>query len=149
MQRHMACRADLPTPCQLLANLCCCAALQSVDYSALIRGTFTGDNGLKGTVNRLPIERQFKLDNVKAVRPCVPWLLPLVALTAGQAVLASFLVMHSLLQLACSFACLAAPFCQQLRVCSWPLTPTPARLLCRSVARQTASKSPSCPQSLG
>eukprot|EP00891_Asterochloris_glomerata_P003150 jgi/Astpho2/3150/Aster-03429 len=41
--------------------------IDSVDYSALIRGTFTGDNGLKGTVNRLPIERQFKLDNVKAV----------------------------------------------------------------------------------
>ena len=74
MHRHMACQADLPTPCQLLANLFCCAALQSVDYSALIRGTFTGDNGLKGTVNRLPIERQFKLDNVKAVSPCIPWL---------------------------------------------------------------------------
>ena len=74
MKRHMACQAGQLTPSQLLANLCCCAALQSVDYSALIRGTFTGDNGLKGTVNRLPIERQFKLDNVKAVSPCNPWL---------------------------------------------------------------------------
>ena len=41
--------------------------LQTVGYSAMIREAFAGDKGLSGTVRRLPIERQFRLDNVKMV----------------------------------------------------------------------------------
>lgn len=41
--------------------------LESVDYSAHIREAFAGDRGLSGIVRKLPIERQFRLDNVKTV----------------------------------------------------------------------------------
>ncbi|KAL3150906.1 hypothetical protein ABBQ32_000657 [Trebouxia sp. C0010 RCD-2024] len=41
--------------------------LETVGYSAMIREAFAGDKGLSGIVRRLPIERQFRLDNVKMV----------------------------------------------------------------------------------
>lgn len=48
--------------------------LQTVGYSAMIREAFAGDKGLSGTVRRLPIERQFRLDNVKMVHiPAKPF----------------------------------------------------------------------------
>ena len=43
------------------------ACLQTVGYSAMIREAFQGDKGLSGIVRKLPIERQFRLDNVKMV----------------------------------------------------------------------------------
>jgi dynamin GTPase len=43
------------------------ATIDSVDYSAAIRGAFSGDDGLKGVIAKLPLEKKFKLDNVKAV----------------------------------------------------------------------------------
>ena len=42
-------------------------SLQTVGYSAMIREAFQGDKGLQGIVRKLPIERQFRLDNVKMV----------------------------------------------------------------------------------
>ena len=53
--------------------LCCFVAnetmtcMQTVGYSAMIREAFQGDKGLQGIVKKLPIERQFRLDNVKMV----------------------------------------------------------------------------------
>ncbi|DBA91528.1 hypothetical protein WJX77_008361 [Trebouxia sp. C0004] len=41
--------------------------LETVGYSAMIREAFQGDKGLQGIVKKLPIERQFRLDNVKTV----------------------------------------------------------------------------------
>ena len=41
--------------------------MQTVGYSAMIREAFQGDKGLQGIVKKLPIERQFRLDNVKTV----------------------------------------------------------------------------------
>lgn len=41
--------------------------LETVGYSAMIREAFQGDKGLSGIVRKLPIERQFRLDNVKTV----------------------------------------------------------------------------------
>lgn len=41
--------------------------MQTVGYSAMIREAFQGDKGLQGIVRKLPIERQFRLDNVKMV----------------------------------------------------------------------------------
>lgn len=54
----------LATACSLISLL---FTLQTVGYSAMIREAFAGDKGLSGTVRRLPIERQFRLDNVKMV----------------------------------------------------------------------------------
>jgi len=55
-------------------SVCCCWGLQqvwthvqTVGYSAMIREAFQGDKGLQGIVKKLPIERQFRLDNVKTV----------------------------------------------------------------------------------
>ena len=41
---------------------------QSTDYAATIRRAFQHD-GLQGAVDALPLERRFKLSNVKDVRP--------------------------------------------------------------------------------
>lgn len=41
--------------------------LETVGYSAMIREAFQGDKGLQGIVKKLPIERQFRMDNVKMV----------------------------------------------------------------------------------
>ena len=52
-------------------------AVQSTDYAATIRRAFQHD-GLQGAVDGLPLERRFKLQNVKDVSPsCTlgcPWL---------------------------------------------------------------------------
>ena len=44
-----------------------CAA-QSTDYAATIRRTFQYE-GLQGAVEALPLEKRFKLNSVKDVRP--------------------------------------------------------------------------------
>ena len=37
----------------------------------MIREAFQGDKGLQGIVKKLPIERQFRMDNVKMVSICL------------------------------------------------------------------------------
>ena len=44
----------------------CAWAAQSTDYAGYIRRAFTSE-GLQGAVQRLPLERNFKLDHVKEV----------------------------------------------------------------------------------
>lgn len=41
---------------------------QTTDYAGFIRRAFMGD-GLMGTVAKLPLERNFKLEHVKEVGP--------------------------------------------------------------------------------
>ena len=45
-----------------------CSGAQSTDYAATIRRAFQHD-GLQGAVDALPLERRFKLSNVKDVSP--------------------------------------------------------------------------------
>ncbi|KAK9815384.1 hypothetical protein WJX72_002710 [[Myrmecia] bisecta] len=41
--------------------------IESVDYSSLIRQSFVGANGLQGAIQKLPLDRNFRLPHVKEV----------------------------------------------------------------------------------
>lgn len=45
--------------------------VQSTDYSGFIRREFS-DEGLAGKIRMLPLEKHFRLDNVKSVSPHAP-----------------------------------------------------------------------------
>ena len=65
--RHLAGSGSLSVDCQETRTYCLCGgAAQSTDYAGYIRRAFTSE-GLQGAVQKLPLERNFKLDHVKEV----------------------------------------------------------------------------------